>query len=332
MRTPRLVVLCWTLTLSATFSPTARGAVLPASTAAAWVQVSVATVWYQPSSPRPIDAAALGDPARIALWLGRLSITERRSLDSRIMTQLLLGQRVVVLSHRGQWSRVEVPDQRGSGYPQGITGWVPSIQLSAIAPQQGPREEIVEVPRAWLHAIVHGAVGPRRFQVSYDTELPLVGRAPGYLVLGLPGGQAGAIADIDLRPVHIGAVSGAAIAAEARRFLGLPYLWGGTSAFGYDCSGLVYSLYEHFGRILPRDARDQRRAGIRVVLAKLRPGNLLFFAGIGGVGRVHHVAIYVGDGLMIDAPYTGASIEMIPMTSSPMWDEFAGAIRVYGAS
>jgi cell wall-associated NlpC family hydrolase len=127
--------------------------------------------------------------------------------------------------------------------------------------------------------------------------------------------------------VHVGAVSGTTVANQARRFLGLAYLWGGTSGFGYDCSGLVYSLYARYGLYLPRDAADQRHAGIPVPLAKLKPGDLLFFAGPGGKGLVHHVAIYVGGGHVIDSPYTGASVEIVPMTSLPIWDEFAGAIR-----
>jgi hypothetical protein len=59
---------------------------------------------------------------------------------------------------------------------------------------------------------------------------------------------------------------------------------------------------------------------------------LLFFAGRGGKGLVHHVAVYVGGGRVIDSPYTGASVEIVPMTSLPVWDEFAGAIRLTLAS
>jgi gamma-D-glutamyl-L-lysine dipeptidyl-peptidase len=328
IRAPRWIPIGLAFSLLAVLGPSAGASGAGATAPPAWVQVSVATVWYQPSSPRPIDWAALGDPARIEVWLGRLSVAERLGLDSRIKTQVLFGGKVLVEGHRGEWSLIEVPNQRGSEYPRGITGWVPSIQLSGVAPPVGRRQVIVGVPRAWLHVAVDGTVGVRRFLLSYDTELPVVGSAPGYVIVGLPGGESGAISASAVRPVHQGAVSGSAIADEAHRFLGIAYLWGGTSAFGYDCSGLVYSLFARFGRILPRDTRDQWRAGRRVALAGLRPGDLLFFAGPGGVGRIHHVAVYVGRGLMIDAPYTGASIGMIPITSSPLWDEFAGAVRV----
>ena len=332
IRSLRQILLVFALAVSVTQGPVEHAVASAQTTTPAWVQVSVATVWHLPSSPRAVDAPALGDPAGIEDWLTRLSVTERLGLDSRINTQVLLGQEVLVLAHRGRWSEVEAPDQRGSRFPTGIIGWVPDVQLSAVAPPAKSREVIVSVARTWLYAVAKGMVARRRFLVSYDTVLPVVRTVPGYLVLGLPGGQEGAIADNALSPVHVGTVSGTTVANQARRFLGLAYLWGGTSGFGYDCSGLVYSLYARYGMYLPRDAADQQHAGIPVPLAKLKPGDLLFFAGPGGKGLVHHVAIYVGGGHVIDSPYTGASVEIVPMTSLPVWGEFGGAIRVALAS
>lgn len=312
------------------------GAFVPCSasgaTEVAWVRVAVATVWYRPSSPQPIDTPALENPARIETWLTALTVADRLALDSRISTQVLLGAEVVVTARRGGWRRVEVPDQRGAKYPHGVVGWVPRHQLSTVAPRGSRQKVIVSVPRAWLYRVASGRLGQRRFLVSYDTELPVAGRLPGYVLVGLPGGEEGAIATASLAPVRDVQVSGAAIASQARQFLGLPYLWGGTSAFGYDCSGLVYALYARYGHYLPRDAADQQHAGTPVPLDRLQPGDLLFFAGPGGKGPVVHVAIYVGGGRVVDSPYSGASVEMVPMTALPVWGDFAGAIRVRGAT
>ena len=77
-----------------------------------------------------------------------------------------------------------------------------------------------------------------------------------------------------------------------------------------------------------RDAADQQHVAAPISLDDLAPGDLLFFPGPGGKGPAGHVAIYVGGGRVIDSPYTGASVEMVPMTSLPVWGDFSGAIRV----
>lgn len=312
--------------------PPAAGPPARAEAPAAWVQVSVATVWIHPSSPRQVDEPELARPARVGQWLDALGIAGRMGLHGRINTQVLFGNRLIVLSQSGSWSRVMVPSQRGAHFPNGVIGWVPSRQLTATPPPDAVRELIVSVPLTWLYTESDGVVGERRLLLSYDTELPELATVPGFVLVGLPGGGEGAIAEGAVGPLHVGAVSGSTIVAQARLFLGLPYLWGGTSAFGYDCSGLVYSVFARYGVFLPRDAADQQHAGIPVPLGEARPGDLLFFAGPGGKGEVDHVAIYAGDGYMIDSPYTGASVEEVPMVSSPAWPDFAGADRVAGVA
>ena len=118
--------------------------------------------------------------------------------------------------------------------------------------------------------------------------------------------------------------SGAAVLSEAERFLGLPYMWAGTSGFGVDCSGLTYLVYRQLGVTLPRDAADQAAAGTPVGKADLRPGDLVFFA-FGP--QIDHVGIYAGAGLMIDSPHTGASVEEVPLWSRSLAVAYRGARR-----
>ena len=90
----------------------------------------------------------------------------------------------------------------------------------------------------------------------------------------------------------------------ARRQLGVPYRWGGASPTGFDCSGLVMWVYGRLGIPLPHNAAALYSTGQPVSLSHLRPGDLVFFHGLG------HVGIYVGQGRMIHAPQTGERVEI----------------------
>ena len=89
-----------------------------------------------------------------------------------------------------------------------------------------------------------------------------------------------------------------AAVAEARKYLGVPYVWGGTSPKGFDCSGLVQYCYQKVGVSLPRTTYDQINRGKRVSQSNLKPGDLVF-------PHTGHVGIYAGNGKMIHAPQTG---------------------------
>lgn len=97
--------------------------------------------------------------------------------------------------------------------------------------------------------------------------------------------------------------------AFAKAQSGKPYQWGGVGPKGFDCSGLVLTSYLHAGVTLPRIAADQYGAGTVVPLNLARPGDLLFYADdLTRPATIHHVVIYLGQGKVIDAPYTGAYV------------------------
>jgi len=124
--------------------------------------------------------------------------------------------------------------------------------------------------------------------------------------------------------VTAGGPTGADVVEGARKYLGVPYVWGGTDpAKGLDCSGLVQLVYRNLGIDLPRVSRDQARVGDAVPsLAEAQPGDLLAFN-----SPVSHIAIYIGDGQMIEAPRPGRDV-----TVSPVYDTPTAIRRVLGSS
>ena len=108
----------------------------------------------------------------------------------------------------------------------------------------------------------------------------------------------------------------------AARQLGTPYLWGGTGAGGFDCSGLSQAAFVSAGVVLPRVAQDQYDAGPLVAAGTpVEPGDLVFFGD--GPSAVDHVGIYVGEGEMIDPPHTGA----VGRFDDAGWSGLVGAPR-----
>jgi cell wall-associated NlpC family hydrolase len=268
----------------------------PGTTAA--IDVSVATLWRAPGLARAIDAPALGNPVDLDAWNRNLSTTASRAwLDSRVVTQALYGERVAVLAIRGRWAKVAVPDQRTPLDPRGYPGWLPLRQLAGGFSGAGPRR-VVTSRQAVLH------LRGRTLRLSYGTLLPVTGHdirrnwlvrtpdGPGWISRGSFGKPS--------------APTGASVVAAARRFRGLRYLWGGVSAWGFDCSGLVWDVFRAHGMTMPRDTGPQSRAGRRMSQGALRRGDLVFYG-----SPATHVAIVAGLGTMIESPDSAHAVRVV---------------------
>jgi peptidoglycan DL-endopeptidase CwlO len=178
-----------------------------------------------------------------------------------------------------------------------------------------PHARLSTLMRQIRHALPKGA-----------SVAPLVGQAP---ARGLPvtQGSAGALG--------LGAGSGPGLTvAQTRAFLtaalsrvGMPYVWGGAGPTVFDCSGLVQWSMRQAGIIMPRVAVNQAQTGPRIPLSELEPGDLLFYhTDPTAPTYISHVAIYLGNGLMLQAPEPGEDVEVVPAIFG---GGFAGAVEVF---
>lgn len=273
------------------------------------IAVAAATVWTRPEAVSDADAPALAAPSRLREWTEALTPAARAALDGRVETQALLGDRVVVEEERPGWARVVLPGQPSSKDPRGYPGWIPAGQLTDPAPAEPGSSAVVRVASTTLCDSAGGA--PALTDVSFATTLPIVrpvqaGWLPVRPVgadrpLWVPAG--------DVEAARPGSPSGRDLLAAASTFRGLGYLWGGTSALGLDCSGLVHLVFRRYRITVPRDAHDQAAAApVQVDPADAAPGDLLFFARPGA--EIHHVGFCAGAGRMFHAPETGRGVEL----------------------
>ncbi len=293
------------------------------------VCVPVATVWTGPDAPRAIDAPALATVPDLAAWTGTMDATVRLGLKGRTLTQLLLGEAVLVLEERGDWVRVVALLQSSSAHETGYPGWMRREHLAAPVPRTtGPAAYVMT--RTGTCELDDGT----RLELSFGTALWVESVSEEAATVLLPGDRRGTVALEHLRLAHKKqqpAYGADDLLDAASQFLGLRYLWGGTSTWGLDCSGLVHLVFRAFGVVLPRDAFDQAAKVRPVPLDEVRPGDLYFFARPGE--KVYHVGFVsrpVGaDGVrwMLHAPETGELLEDCPMAPHRL-DTLVSAGRV----
>ena len=124
-----------------------------------------------------------------------------------------------------------------------------------------------------------------------------------------------------------GSATGAQIVAEARKYLGVRYVYGGASPSGFDCSGFVYYVLKQFGYSPYRTPADQYKMGTPVSKYDLQPGDIVFFAGTYASG-ISHVGIYVGDGQFIHSPNSRSTVSYADLTSGYWANHYYGARRM----
>jgi len=235
--------------------------------------------------------------------------------DDDRLTQALLGCPATVLAEREGWARVRLPDYEG---------WVERAALARAPAAATPEVLVVTARGAPLYA--EPAAAAPRDEIYLGTVLPLAGgecRGPAgaeRIAVLLPGGAVGwvpaAAGERRLCAEPLPPRPPAHAVAVARQLLGCPYLWGGGTYHGIDCSALVQRAYALSGYVLPRDA-DQQWAALPTAVERdaLAPGDLLFFA---RDGAVVHVAMALDATAFIHAlgdPPRGVCVDSLDPTA-----------------
>lgn len=204
------------------------------------------------------------------------------SLRSEQVTQLVLGESAAVLERRVEWIRVR---HDADAYE----GWVHSGYVIEVDRQRAA---------AWRAMASLWSDGAMAETERGPVQVPLRARvAPAGDMVELPGGWRARLVSGAVREMADVIRGARTITPDLwawRAFSGAPYLWGGVSPAGVDCSGLVQTTFAARGLALPRDAWQQAAAGVPVAVHELQPGDLCFFRGE-TTERITHVALYAGD-------------------------------------
>lgn len=293
------------------------------ATQLAFIDVSVATLWTDPSKPRPVDAPALTNPAQIEKWLGTMTVDQFSDLtsSSRTQTQALYGAQAYILEEKEGWYKVAIPGELTPKNKLGYPAWVPKAQVSLDASygELQSSKPFALVDRTASTGLFRDvALQDKVMDISFDTRLPVITRHRAVVQVALPSGGSGYIPARDTSIYNsendIPYPTKEDLVKDARLFLGLPYLWGGASGFAFDCSGFTHTLYHAHGITIGRDAdaqADFTNHGTKVDEEDLQAGDLLFYANdLDDPSSIYHVAMYVGNGQMAEAYDSGTPVRI----------------------
>ena len=251
--------------------------------------------------------------------------------QSGVVSQAMYGDNVTLLMSRGEWSRVQTADH--------YKGWIPSRHLRLIQVGDGYATAGPTVQVESLFANVYREPDATRHKplitIPFETRLEMFPEDDAsqtkaghenWVHVELPEKREGWIqaGDVvaDPKPLTI-----AESVDLAKRFLGLPYLWGGRSTFGFDCSGFTQMLMRMRGVNMPREV-DQQAAwsGLVAIDRKdLQAGDLLFFGS--SVRKITGAGMYIGDDQFIQAAASGHPVVQVSRLDDQPWTTLLVACR-----
>ncbi len=247
----------------------------------------------------------------------------RPEFHSERKSQLLFNEPVKIGKFQNGYYRVIQPD--------GYFGWVSENAVKTVSETKlksylltlkyRVKEETAKISNA------NSSTTSLPEFLFYGTKISSLRKQSNYSISKDPDGNSFRLSNNNLKlAARPKIIKPAEIIKEAKRFLGVPYLWGGIGPFGFDCSGFVRTIYRTFNIELSRDSRDQFNFGQKIAVDKIKPADLLFFNG--------HVAIAIGKDKFIHASLGEGGVAINSLNPEDMnfrkdlHETFLGARRV----
>ncbi len=246
--------------------------------------------------------SSVGDEKYGVVHLSVCNIRSEPKHSAELATQEVMGTKLKILSQKGEWYLVQTPNKYLGWLDNGGLVRMNDTQLNHWNDQD---KMIYLLPHGWVYNEPNDRSEVVSDVVAGATLINAEKKAGAYAHIILPDGRKGYIINENVLSLSPG--TGQGLVETAKKFLGVPYLWGGTSAKGFDCSGFTKTVFALHDFLLPRDASQQVHVGKLIETDKtwknLLPGDLLFFGNYrdDGSERITHVAIYLGEGKIIHA-------------------------------
>ena len=249
------------------------------------------------------------------------------SEDAEVVSQAIYGSTIEVIEERSGWLRIRTADD--------YTGWMPGSGARRLSIGDKPYAaagRVAQVESLFAHIYREPDVARRQplLTVPFETRLEVIAEPAEHdarwLEVRLPDDRSGWLqrgdVSFDAKPLTVEAAI-----ALGRRFLGLPYTWGGTSSFDYDCSGFTQMLCRRRGVLIPRDADLQAawHGVIPVSREDLKPGDLLFFGS--AADHITHTGMYIGESKFINVTTWIHPVTQICDLGDPHWTRLLVACR-----
>lgn len=288
-----------------------------------------------------------------------LRLRAEPSTSSETLATAYQNECIVVLAQDGDWYRVLFNLQEGYMYAEYLDvktarnaelGYG-KVTGSGVNVRSGPGTSysrittlsqgdtscyIIGINNGWYKVITGSQIGYIRSDYLELTEYPYENRAssnsPKFFRTGVSTGVTPSAAALngsttDTTAQSTATATGSQILAKAQQYLGTPYVYGGASPSGFDCSGLVYYVLKELGYSPARTPAAQYSMGTAVSYDELQPGDIVFFSGTAGSG-ITHVGIYAGNGQFIHSPNSRSTVSYSSLTSGYWLQHYYGARRV----